>query len=95
MDLIYKQTAIDTVRKLYILEPRVNNDYAYDMAIDQADDALRELPSADAVEVVRCKDCIHAEHWYGDKSRCFLWHEDGIDVFDDGFCNYAERKQDE
>jgi hypothetical protein len=42
--------------------------------------------------VVRCKDCNHSEEWYGDKRRCFLWHESGIDVFEDGFCNYGKRK---
>ncbi len=55
---------------------------------------LKIAPTVDAVEVVRCKDCKHSEHWYRDKRRCFLWSEDGIDVFDDGFCNYAERGQD-
>lgn len=47
--------------------------------------------SSEQPEIVRCKDCKHSEHWYRDKRRCFLWVEDGIDVFDDGFCNYAER----
>lgn len=46
-------------------------------------------------ELIRCKDCKHSEPWYADKRRCFLWHEDGIDVFEDGFCNYAERRTDE
>lgn len=45
-DLISRQAAIDAVRKLYIKEPKINNDYAYDMAIDAADNAIRELPSA-------------------------------------------------
>ena len=49
----------------------------------------------DAVVIVRCKDCKYCEHWYADKGRCFLWHEYGIDVFEDGFCNYAERRTDE
>ena len=49
----------------------------------------------DAVPVVRCKDCKHSEHWYRDKRRCFLWHETGIGVFEDGYCNYAERKDNE
>lgn len=48
----------------------------------------------DAVEVVRCKDCKYAEHWYGDKARCFLWSENGIDVFEDGYCNYGKRRED-
>ena len=52
------------------------------------------LPSAQS-EIIRCKDCKYCEHWYADKGRCFLWHEDGIDVFEDGFCNYAERRTDE
>ena len=43
-------------------------------------------------EIIRCKDCKYSEHWYRDKRRCFLWHETGIDVFEDGYCNYAERK---
>ena len=45
--------------------------------------------------IIRCKDCKHCEHWYGDKGICYLWHDSGIDVFGDGFCNYGERKTDE
>lgn len=56
-------------------------------------ECLEELPSAQP-EIVRCKDCKHSEHWYRDKRRCFLWNEAGIDVFEDGFCNYAERRED-
>ena len=52
-----------------------------------------QLPSAQP-EIIRCKDCKHSEHWYRDKARCFLWVECGIDVWEDGFCNYAERRTD-
>lgn len=52
-------------------------------------------PTVDAVPVVRCKDCKNSEHWYRDKRRCFLWVETGIDVFEDGYCNYAEREDNE
>lgn len=58
-------------------------------------DILSVLPTVDAVPVVRCKDCKYSEHWYKDKRRCFLWVKDGIDVFNDGFCNYGERKDGE
>ena len=44
----------------------------------------------DRKDVVHCIDCKHSEVWYGDKRRCFLWHEAGIDVFEDGYCNYGE-----
>lgn len=46
-DMISRKAAIDAIRKLYIAEPKINNDYVYDMAIDQADYALRALPSAE------------------------------------------------
>lgn len=54
---------------------------------------LMNLPAADVRHVVLCRDCKHSEHWYADKSRCFLWHESGIDVFNDGFCNYGEKRE--
>ena len=54
---------------------------------------LRSLPCAQP-ELIRCKDCKNSEHWYRDRRRCFLWAEEGISVFDDGFCNYAERRTD-
>lgn len=60
--------------------------------VEQIVDRLRNDPESEWVEIVRCKDCKHSEFWYRDKRRCFLWHEEGIDVFEDGFCNYAERK---
>ena len=61
--------------------------------LSQAETHSGDLYYKDAkAEIVRCKDCRHSEHWYRDKSRCFLWHEEGVDVFEDGFCSYAERR---
>jgi hypothetical protein len=56
-------------------------------------EVLENESSADVVEVVRCKDCVKSECWYADKRRCFLWSEEGIAVFEDGFCSYGERKE--
>ena len=58
------------------------------------DGYIEQSPSAQP-DIIRCRDCKYCEHWYADKGRCFLWHEGGIDVFKDGFCNYAERRTDE
>ena len=44
-DLISRKEAIDAVRELYIQSPKISNDIAYDTAIDQAHDALANLPS--------------------------------------------------
>lgn len=56
-------------------------------------DKIEHLPAADVRPVVFCRDCKHSTLWYSNKSRCFLWHEDGIDVFNDGFCNYGEKRE--
>lgn len=61
---------------------------------------VENIPAADVVEVVRCKDCKYSEHWYRDKRLCRLWYGEEkpsapIDVFDDGFCNYGERREDD
>lgn len=49
---------------------------------------FEQLPSADAVEVVRCKDCANCEH-----DTIFHQYWCGAnEVVPDGFCNYGERK---
>ena len=55
-------------------------------------DILSELPTIDAVPVIRCKDCVHYKgHWY-----CETWNNSpGFPaVKEDGFCNMAERRTD-
>ena len=51
-----------------------------------ADNALKNIPSADAVEVVRCKNCKHLfeDNWC--PLRYFKTHRE------DDFCSYGERK---
>lgn len=56
---------------------------------------LVEDSDSDVIRIVRCKECKYSEHWYRDKARCFLWAESGIDVFEDGYCSYAEVREDE
>ena len=49
---------------------------------------LEGVPSADVVEVVRCKDC----KWYN-KSGCAIYIADDTDKpTDNDYCSYAERK---
>lgn len=63
------------------------------------ENVLRDTPSVDAVEVVRCKDCVFG-HLYVDVQNGVTdsWIEcrnpDGLnrDVSEDSFCSYGERK---
>ena len=83
-DLISRRAAIDVIGEVHPL----------DYNAQAIKSRIESLPSAQP-EIIRCKECKYSEHWYKDKRRCFLWHEAGIDVFEDGYCNYAERKDNE
>ena len=57
--------------------------------------ALDDLPTADVVEVVRCKDCFYSEKTLSDecpkecswcRKLCFITHENH-------YCSYGERKE--
>ena len=54
-------------------------------AVDIAIKALEEP------EIIRCKECKYSDRWLNER-RCFLGHETGMCVFDEGYCNYAKRK---
>lgn len=51
---------------------------------------LRQQPTMDVVEVVRCRDCRHMELTPIGLRMCDVWgHVNGMG--DEGFCNYGER----
>ena len=54
---------------------------------------IEMLPTADVVEVVRCKDCEHSTHWYADKIQCMFWSEIPLICFNDDFCSRGKRKE--
>lgn len=51
-----------------------------------------EVPSADVVEVVRCKDCRFFHNGYDEK--CCINHKGVVATDENGFCHHAERKAD-
>lgn len=68
-----------------------------------AKEILYRMPSADVVQVVRCKDCkkfkqkgeecLLDEVWgFCEKSRTG-WLDDGEEVYGNDYCSYGERKE--
>ncbi len=47
------------------------------------------------IDLVRCGECKHSKEWYGERRLCYLWAEEGVSVFEGGYCNYGERRADE
>ena len=58
---------------------------------------VEEMPTVDAVEVVRCRECKH-HYWEQEPCHgksvhyCKLQHMRGVEVFKEFFCYYGERK---
>ena len=50
---------------------------------------IEYAPTADVVEVVRCKDCIHRSK---DDFYSFFCRRDDVGCKDDGFCSDGERR---
>ena len=99
-DLIRRQAAIDEVNRLAKFFWEKWHEYAPStIAVTDAIKAIPSARSADAVEVVRCKDCKYFElnHWDGPiitaHEICSKW-ADGCKTNKDGYCFLGERKTD-
>lgn len=51
-------------------------------------DVIKNIPSADVVEVVRCKDCKHYCIW---QMKCDRLHL--VPIADNHYCSYGERSE--
>lgn len=58
------------------------------------EDVINSVPAVDAVEVVRCKDCIGKSTWYNDAEYgCAICGMSGMyPKTEDGYCSYGVRK---
>lgn len=84
-DLISRQDAIDGIRQRRgkkMIPPSMDYTFAECIGV------IETLPSADAVEVVRCKDC----KWFNDRITCPLNTREKTEGR--GFCNRGERRED-
>ena len=52
--------------------------------------ANRKLVNCPLIDIATCGECKHSKEWYGDRRLCYLWAEEGIPVFENGFCNYGK-----
>ena len=101
-DYIKREDALDSIEKY---EPTYKfnmseREQGYNNGLEISACAISNLPSADVVEVVRCKDC---EFWNKDENVlnnrgiCDEWsdYEGGISRYtgSDDYCSYGERKE--
>ena len=85
-DYISRQTAIDAINKAF---KRV---FTWDGTSPLGEKVLKDVPSADVQQVVRCNDCKYFEPYGHYEGWCHAWS--GMTV-DDAFCSFGERKDGE
>ena len=57
-------------------------------------DRIREAPTADVVEVVRCKDCVYCRPYDDDKLYCHKKANIFVPIVDaNDYCSYGERRE--
>lgn len=83
--LIYAEDALAA-------EFSIEEDGAIGYVVDS--EVIRRLPTVDAVEVVRCRDCIHRRNGKDCTNPLLLSYSWGAirNVKDDDFCPYGERR---
>lgn len=93
MRLIDADRALEIVRDQGIAHPS-----AYYLT-NYATLILREAPTVDAVEVVRCRDCKRCFKHTTKRNRQYMWicmrNDTDLYVRPDDFCSYGERKDDD
>lgn len=94
-DLIDRQALQDTldgIVRYYIADKSFQCNFAAGVVCDIRDTVIAEMPTVDAVEVVRCKDCEKRRKSADltDSVLC-MWH--GFSMPKDGFCSYGERRE--
>ena len=76
-----------------LLEKMKRTNRYFDVLFD-----VEEMPTVDAVEVVRCRECKY-HYWEQEPCHgksvhyCKLPHMRGVEVFKEFFCYYGDRKE--
>lgn len=88
-EYIDREVAFDAITDLAGKAPTRS---AYE-AIWKSARALRKIPAADVVPVVRCKDCEWFMREYGCPIEASGYHGEGRNLpVENDFCSYGERK---
>ena len=67
---------------------RCSNEYC-----DRQSCPIWKAPAADVVPVVRCKDCIYEKDAKWNKKGFRICPATHMEIVDDDFCSYGERKE--
>ena len=88
-EYIEREAAIDAIMKVYVRTAG----YKARERVFEAEEAVRRLPVADVVPVVRGKDCIYEKDAKWNRKGFRICPATHMEIVDDDFCSYGERKE--
>lgn len=90
-DYIKREDAINKLADEYVFDARSEYEGTFTRAdfIDDAKETLADIPNADVVEVVRCKDC---KYYVPISDRIGECKDTRMNSTYMSYCSYAERK---
>jgi len=91
-DCISRQAAISEIKKLYVKNPKTQDEYAYNDALDLADEMIHDMPSVSLQDVIRCSDCVHYAKSSG---MCERNYNDKVFREMNFYCGFAKREMEE
>lgn len=65
------------------------------MDMDNVREAIKKMPTIDAVPVVRCKDCSYWKAAKVNAKGFLICPASGMEITEDDYCSYGERKEDD
>ncbi len=90
-ELISRQAAIEILQKSH--EAHAQN-CREEVLLDRDIRLLKELPSVDAVEVVRCQYCAYFAEAKVNEKGFLICPASGMEITGMDYCSYGERKED-
>ena len=65
-----------------------------DYGIEKTEKAIKDAPTVDAVQVVRCKDCKYYEQAKVNNKGFLICSASGMEITEADYCSYGERRND-
>ena len=106
-DLIRREDALDTIKQNAVrMTLEANAAYQHGIATGMVEAAkiVEAIPAVDAVDVVRCRDCMWFAHEKGELQEyyritgCYrlreLGNDDPLLTSSNGFCSWGKRRED-
>lgn len=87
--------AIEEKRFVFRAEDLLREEVIFQTVYKDLASFILSAPAVDAVEVVRCKDCIFCKPSAAPGMFFCDWHRDYFETFPDDFCSHGERRADD